>query len=737
MNPGISSFRRLFAVLCVVWLVLNFNVLFGGRVLPWDALDQFYPTVYFNAHSLRAGLAPWWNPYIYSGYPQIGDPQGMMFSPLLMAWMLLPADPGAVWFAWGVLLHVLMGGAAMLGILRRYGGNALGPLLGATVFMAGGVAASRLEHVPDVIAYAYVPVVILALRHFLVSPGWRRGVLLGLAAGAMVTQLVQITYLFVLVIVAQAAIATGRCWRDYAPAQRRRWFVGMFLAIVVASVLGLPQLVFSWAAMSVSNRIDLPLSAAAAGSLDFRAFLFLLDPNAFDGLRHLSKAPLDVVSAFLYIGTLPLLALWGLPRAWSTSDLRPALASSGVLVLLAVVYMLGTSTPIYGWLYSWLPGLVHFRRPADAAYLFNFAMAVISGIAASRIHLGSRREPVLLLAGAVLWLGLVCLSMRDRHATVFLAAAVAGAALWQLRRPGTPWRAALWFMAVLVADYRSFNLNGTFNETGNGAARFVKSPAAVYLAQNLGQEREALPHRISTVDTRTTWDNSASLLGISSTRGYNPLRYALYEKWYRPRESSNGPDEMSPYNGPPGNRLDDLLSVRYLVVGHRADRPAFSPPEGYSIVQSTKDVDIWRNDGAYPRLLNPRSAMLLGAAVVPDVGQFARTDFSRVLWLTPRDDEDFAAAGAALGSCNGAATTEVVSVTPTRTDLRVTSTSDAWIAIGDLDYPGWEADLDGRPIPIYRANGMFRAVCTPAGEHRLRFHFDPGALVAYAWRHHR
>jgi len=735
LNPGIPSFRRLFAVLCVVWLVLNFNVLFGGRVLPWDALDQFYPTVYFNAQSLRAGLAPWWNPYIYSGYPQIGDPQGMMFSPLLMAWMLLPANPGAVWFAWGVLLHVLMGGAAMLGILRRYGGNSLGPLLGATVFMAGGVAASRLEHVPDVIAYAYVPVVILALRHLLASPGWRRGLPLGLAAGAMVTQLVQITYLFVLVIVAHAAIATGRCWQAYSPVQRRHWFVGILVAVVVASILGFPQLVFSWAAMSVSNRMDLPLSAAAAGSLDFRAFLFLLDPNAFDGLRNPSKAPLDVVSAFLYIGALPLLALWGLPRAWAAPALRPALASSGVLAVLAIVYMLGTHTPIYGWLYSWLPGLVHFRRPADAAYLFNFAMAVISGIAASRIRLESWQEPVVLLAGATLWLVVVCLSMQDRHVAIFLAVGTAGAALWQVGRPGTSWRTALWFMAVLVADYRSFNLNGTFNETANGAGRFVKSPAVGYLVENLGHEDDALPYRISTADTRTTWDNSGSLLGISSTRGYNPLRYALYETWYQPRESSNGPQGPAPYNEPPGNRLDDLLSVRYLVVGHHADRPSFHAPAGYSIAQSTKDVDIWRNEDAYPRLLYPASATLLGVDVAPDVDEFTRTDFSRMLWLTPRDDEDFAVASAVRDSCKGTATATVVTATPTRTDLRVTAASDAWLAMGDLDYPGWKAELDGETVPIHRANGMFRAVCVPAGEHRLALRFDPLALVAYAWRH--
>lgn len=56
-----------FCALTLVWSLPNLPLLLGIRVLPWDAMDEFYPTVYFDAHSLRMGLASWWNPYIYSG----------------------------------------------------------------------------------------------------------------------------------------------------------------------------------------------------------------------------------------------------------------------------------------------------------------------------------------------------------------------------------------------------------------------------------------------------------------------------------------------------------------------------------------------------------------------------------------------------------------------------------------------------------------------------------------------
>lgn len=41
----------------------------------------------------------------------------------------------------------------------------------------------------------------------------------------------------------------------------------------------------------------------------------------------------------------------------------------------------------------------------------------------------------------------------------------------------------------------------------------------------------------------------------------------------------------------------------------------------------------------------------------------------------------------------------------------------------DADYPGWRATLDGKRVPILRANDVFKAVAVPAGSHTVRFEF--------------
>lgn len=53
--------------------------------------------------------------------------------------------------------------------------------------------------------------------------------------------------------------------------------------------------------------------------------------------------------------------------------------------------------------------------------------------------------------------------------------------------------------------------------------------------------------------------------------------------------------------------------------------------------------------------------------------------------------------------------------------LHAEATSPALLVLADADYPGWQATVDGVPVPILRANLMFRAVSVPAGTHDIVF----------------
>ncbi|MFQ5732591.1 MAG: YfhO family protein, partial [Planctomycetaceae bacterium] len=43
----------------------------------------------------------------------------------------------------------------------------------------------------------------------------------------------------------------------------------------------------------------------------------------------------------------------------------------------------------------------------------------------------------------------------------------------------------------------------------------------------------------------------------------------------------------------------------------------------------------------------------------------------------------------------------------------------------DLAYPGWQATLDGDPVPTCVVDGMFRGVDVPAGRHEIVWRYRP------------
>ena len=63
--------------------------------------------------------------------------------------------------------------------------------------------------------------------------------------------------------------------------------------------------------------------------------------------------------------------------------------------------------------------------------------------------------------------------------------------------------------------------------------------------------------------------------------------------------------------------------------------------------------------------------------------------------------------------------------TANRISLDAIVPQDGFVLINEIYYPGWEATVDGKPVEILRADGIFRALFVPAGSHHLEFRFRP------------
>ena len=68
--------------------------------------------------------------------------------------------------------------------------------------------------------------------------------------------------------------------------------------------------------------------------------------------------------------------------------------------------------------------------------------------------------------------------------------------------------------------------------------------------------------------------------------------------------------------------------------------------------------------------------------------------------------------------------------TPQRVVAQVSTTAPSVLVLRDALAPGWHATVDGQVQPIVRADGLFRAVAVPAGQHEVVWQFAAPGLQA-------
>jgi hypothetical protein len=174
--------------------------------------------------------------------------------------------------------------------------------------------------------------------------------------------------------------------------------------------------------------------------------------------------------------------------------------------------------------------------------------------------------------------------------------------------------------------------------------------------------------------------------------------------------------------GTPGwRRWMELGAVRYVAV---------LEDHGLSDLTFVRDlptplvlpVRLYRLDDPLPR------TYVVGGARVAD-GEAAR----RILQdpaFDPRREVVLADGSALNPPPDFTGTSRVLDLRADRVRLEATASGPGFLVLVDAFDPGWKATLDGRTVPIVRANGSFRAVPVPAGRHLVELIYRPGSIVA-------
>ena len=75
---------------------------------------------------------------------------------------------------------------------------------------------------------------------------------------------------------------------------------------------------------------------------------------------------------------------------------------------------------------------------------------------------------------------------------------------------------------------------------------------------------------------------------------------------------------------------------------------------------------------------------------------------------------------------------EILQYEPDKVAVRAYAEHPGLLVLTDIYYPGWKANIDGKPVSIYQANGLVRAVYLDVGEHVVEFIYSPESFQAGA-----
>ncbi len=722
-----SGDARAVALLVLLWMIFFWRIFTPitadqASFKEGDFSGQFVAFAVYQADRLAAGEIPLWNPYNNGGLPFVADPQAAVFYPPRLLTIAASSLSGGFSYAalqWEAILHVLAYSLLMYAFLRRllqdHPGSVYGAFIGAVVAAYGGfIAGYPMLQLAILEGAIWLPLsalgILEATRSKLKYP-WLAlaGFALGLSwlAGHSQTSWL-VTYLML----------AWLAYRVYA--QRLGWqafFGGAFLFGIitfgVTAVTLLPGIEY----LRLASRSDLGYPAKGNG-FPLQDVLQLIFPGS--------------VSLFspLYVGIASLLLIFAAVRYRMESS-RFWLGTAGIGLLLSF----GANTAFYPALYNLLPGLSFFRGQERAALIVALSLAALAGLGAAKIAAWSaeddaqplRRAEWLLLAlisglTALLvagWFGQVGEGFGAIVGTAVFSTALIVVSVFLLRR--TIHQPKSWLLAVLalviVFDLFSLSMDSdAVYDDIPAAAQLPANPPP--LVQAVLDDETDQPFRVD--GFRGLEANYGSLYGILDIRGISPLFLQSAQQMIY-RDYVNNPLAW------------ELFAVRYIY----SERDSFGSVETQVIAEGQDSQGyVYLHE-----ILDPRPfAHLAYQADIVDSDEFARA-----LLDDPRYDPRNSIIllddpGRELpDSAPENASAEITEFAPEAFTIEVDTPENAILSLAHVDYPGWQATLDGEPVPILRAYSTLTAVAVPIGEYTIRFTYDPlsyriGAILSlFTW----
>lgn len=161
--------------------------------------------------------------------------------------------------------------------------------------------------------------------------------------------------------------------------------------------------------------------------------------------------------------------------------------------------------------------------------------------------------------------------------------------------------------------------------------------------------------------------------------------------------------------------IDDVAAHSSpLVLSDRMDRELFF------------DMKVYTSRDPLPRAFVVHNSTVREGQAALEALKLPQFDPAEMVVLAPSATARAIHRPALLGS--GPSDARLLSYRPEGVELEVELQHEGYLVLLDSFYPGWTAQVDGRGVPIERANHHFRAVYLEPGRHSVVFSYSPDSF---------
>lgn len=727
-NATIAMLLLAVAGLLFAPYLLQPNTLMWPRSeLGTDMLTYNWTSIHFFRESLRAtGQIPLWQGTSVGGLPMVGNPAIRVFYPPQLLFSLLPVP---ILWAYAVLnvFHFWLAGMGGYGLARSvlkldYPAALIGGLL---VMLTPRLSSNIVGDVGYTYGLCWTPLCLLWMRLAFDRLSWRWAIATGVALCAIYLTNIQ----FIL----------------YGG-----WFVGVYFLYccveqvlrhkslrVVLPYIGVMVVIFAtFLGLSAFNSFPF----ASYLSYQSRHAMTLADANylALPAIG-LMNTVFPIAQKFpeweIYVGLLPLMFAPLVLRYAS----RRELGWWGGVLIFAVLFSLGSATPLYPLMFYGVPGFSFLRVPVRMWYVAAIVLALLIAVVVD----GLLRERQV-SSRAWRWLGgsaflLILLTLGGRYVTrrgeeldwllgliasAGVIASLIGLRLWQVGRLKASAFVGILMVAVM-ADL--FPLDMAFGRPRPISDFLQVSP----IVERMLQEAKGDPSLYRVYTTRREISDVVAVAnGLQTFEGLNSFQFASYAQFARaasgcnpqglaaavPPCISNEISETAWVDARPDAKLLGLLNTRYVISSLDLATDA-----SFKLIDTIGDERLYENLAVRPR------AFMVGRAEVVSgemSDYLAKIGDGHVALLDDRQSIDFE-----LPQHDFVGSATITRYTPNEITVDAGSADSGILVLGEAWVPGWIASVDGVNVPVLRVNGALRGVYLTAGQHTVSFVFRPIAFV--------